>query len=1129
MSSSYKRTLELSGKKRAVLEALLHEQGIADTRAARIPRRAESGPAPLSFAQQRMWFLDQLEPESPLYNIHMGIELSGPLNVPVLQRSIAEIMRRHEVLRTTFAVIDDRPVQVINKNAIFKLPVQDLRHLDESQRQLRVSACATEDARRRFDLTKGPLLRANLLRLGESEHVLLLTIHHIISDGWSVGVFVRELAALYEAYIAGRPSPLPELSIQYADFANWQRDWLQGERLEEQLSYWRTQLADAPPLLELPTDRPRPPLQSFKGAHETLLVSESLSRSLKELSRREGATLFMTVLAAFSTVLYRYSGRGDILVGTPIANRNRAETESLIGFFVNTLIFRTRISDDMTFRELLSEVREVALEAYAHQDLPFEKLVEELQPERSLSHSPVFQVMFDLQNAPMHDLELHGLHLTPLPFDSLMAKFDLVMTVGETDGRLSGQLEYNTDLFDAATIRRMARHLEHLLEAAVSNPDEQVSRLRLLSDDERRQILFDWNDTQAESDSTLCIHELFEQQAAAQPEALAVVLADERITYRELNDRADALAHHLRTLGVGPESLVGVSFERSVEAVVAILGVLKAGAGYVPLASNQPAERLSFMLADGDVRLLIMQQSLVEKLPGGFEIIGEELFAGFASSLRLCVNRAVSRKDAEIAKDAKVDPANLAYVIYTSGSTGTPKGVLVSHRNLVHSTLARLRYYQEPVKSFLLLSPFAFDSSVAGVFWTLCQGGRLIIPEEDSHADPAYLAELIERHSVSHLLGLPALYDLILRHSSPGQLSSLRTVIVAGESCPPEVVQHHNVTLPHAALFNEYGPTEATVWSSVHRCDRSTDQRSVPIGRPVMNTQIYVLDAQLQPAPIGITGEVYIGGDGVARGYCNHPEQTAERFVPNPFSVRPGARLYRTGDLARFLADGNIEYVGRNDFQVKVRGYRIELGEIELALAQHPDVKEAAVLANEARLIAYVVLNEVGTAKQLREFLKERLPEYMVPSSFVLLDALPLTTTGKVDRKTLLKQIDVEAEENYVAPRTPLEKVLAGVFSEVLSRERVSVNDSFFDLGGHSLLATQVLSRVREAFQLEMPLRKLFKAPTVAGLATAILEDEAHRERVERTAELLLQLASLSDEEVDELMSHKEAQKAHNQ
>lgn len=1102
MSSSYKRTLELSGKKRAVLEALLREQGIGGAKAERIFRRTESGPAPLSFAQQRIWFLDQLEPESPLYNIHMGVELLGPLNVPVLQRSIAEILRRHDALRTTFAVIDDRPVQIINKNVVFKLPVHDLKELDENERRLRVNAWAEEDARRRFDLTKAPLLRANLLRLGETEHVLLLTIHHIISDGWSVGVFVRELAALYEAYTAGRPSPLPELSIQYADFAGWQRDWLQGERLEEQLSYWRTQLADVPPLLKLPTDRPRPPVQSYIGAHQTLLISQSLSRSLKEFSRREGATLFMTLLAAFSTLLYRYSGQRDILVGTPIANRNHAETENLIGFFVNTLVFRSRLSEQMAFRELLVRVREMALEAYAHQDLPFEKLVEELQPERSLSHSPVFQVMLDLQNEPMHDLELQGLRLTPLPFDSLMAKFDLVLTVGETDGRLSAQLEYNTDLFDAATVSQMARHLEQLLEAAVSDPDEQVSRLRLLSDGERQQILFEWNHTQAESESTLCVHELFEQQVEAKPEAVAVILKDERLTYRELNERANKLAHHLRRLGTGPESLVGVCLARSLEAVVAILGVLKAGGVYVPLDPSSPRERLSRMLSDAGAQIVITPEYL-ERNAGDIET--------------------------QIKTDLKttINSENLAYVIYTSGSTGTPKGVLISHRNLIHSTLARFRHYQEPLDSFLLLSPFAFDSSVAGLFWTLCGGGMLVIPDEESYQDPAHLVELIARHRVSHLLALPALYELILRHG--GELSSLRTVIVAGESCPPELVKRHAETLPRTSLFNEYGPTEATVWSSVHRCDWPMDQHSVPIGRPVANTQIYVLDSQLQPAPIGVTGEVYIGGDGVARGYLNHPDQAAERFIPHPFSAKPGARLYRTGDLARFLANGNIEYAGRNDFQVKIRGYRIELGEIELALAQHPQVKDAVVLAGE-RLTAYVVLNEAGTAtaKQLKEFLKERLPEYMLPSSFVMLDTLPLTTTGKVDRNALSNQINVETEETYLAPQTALEQVLAGIFSEVLRLERVGVNDSFFDLGGHSLLATQVLSRVREAFQLELPLRKLFKAPSVAGLAASILEDEARRERVERTAELLLKLANLSDEEVDDLISDKEAQKAQN-
>jgi amino acid adenylation domain-containing protein len=581
------------------------------------------------------------------------------------------------------------------------------------------------------------------------------------------------------------------------------------------------------------------------------------------------------------------------------------------------------------------------------------------------------------------------------------------------------------------------------------------------------------------------------------------------LTYRELNERANKLAHHLRRLGTGLESLVGVCLERSAEAVVAILGILKAGGAYLPLDPSYPRERLSWMLADAGVQIVITE----EYLERNADEIETQINADFKTT---------------------INSENLAYAIYTSGSTGTPKGVLVSHRNLVHSTFARFRYYQEPLDSFLLLPPFAFDSSVAGLFWTLCRGGMLVIPEEDSHQDPAYLAELIERHSISHLLGLPALYQLILREAPPRQLTSLRTVIVAGEPCPAELVQHHAETLPHAALFNEYGPTEATVWSSVYRFGPSVPFcGSVSIGRPVANTQIYVLDPQLQPVPIGVTGEVYIGGDGVARGYLNHSDQTAERFVPNAFSAKPGARCYRTGDLARFLADGNIEYIGRNDFQVKIRGYRIELSEIELALAQHPDVREAVVLAKtNERLTAYVVLKEISSAttKQLKDFLKERLPEYMLPTSFVVLDALPLTTTGKVDRNALpTDQIGVEANENYLAPRTALEQVLAGIFSEVLSLERVGVNDSFFDLGGHSLLATQVLSRVREAFQLELPLRKLFKAPSVAGLAASILEDEAKRERVERTAELLLKLATLSDEEVDDLLATKEHKKAQKQ
>src|SRR5215217_18556 len=579
MSSSSKMILELSGKKRAILEALLREQGISEAKSERILRRTQSGPARLSFSQQRLWFLDQLEPESPLYNIHVAVNVSGSLNVHVLHQSIGEILRRHEVLRTTFAVIDGRPVQVIDRTTTFKMPVSDMQGRDVSQ----LSTWAEEEARRAFNLTKGPLLRAKLLRLGENEHVLLLTMHHIVSDGWSMGVFVRELAALYEAYMAGRPSPLQELPIQYTDFAAWQRDWLQNEKLEEQLSYWKAQLADAPPLLELPTDRPRPPVQTHKGAHKDLTLSETLTRSLKDLTRREGVTLFMTLLAAFSTLLYRYSGQCDILVGTPIANRNRAETESLIGFFINTLILRTRFSEQMTFRALLGQVRETALEAYAHQDLPFEKLVEELQPERTLSHSPLFQVMFHLQNAVTESLSLSGLSMSPLEVETQTAKYDLLLTMAETEEGLAGRLNYNTDLFDAGTVTRMAKHFERLLEAAVSDPDEQVSRLRLLSDGEKNRLLFAWNDTRRDYGKDIPVHLAFVEQARRTPHAVAVRFEHDKLTYGELNRRANRLAHRLRQLGVGPEVPVGLLARRSVGMVVAMLGVLKAGGAYVPL------------------------------------------------------------------------------------------------------------------------------------------------------------------------------------------------------------------------------------------------------------------------------------------------------------------------------------------------------------------------------------------------------------------------------------------------------------------------------------------------------------------------------------------------------------------
>jgi len=1127
MSSSSKRTLELSVKRRAVLEALLREQGIGAANAERIPRREEGGPAPLSFAQQRLWFLNQLEPDSPLYNIHAAVSLSGPLNVPVLRRSMGEILRRHEALRTTFAVVDDRPVQIINEAAGFKLPVSDMQELDEGARWSSVSVRAEEEAHRPFDLTKGPLLRANLLRLGEAEHVLLLTIHHIVSDGWSIGGFVRELAALYEAYMTGRPSPLPALPIQYADFAAWQREWLQGDVLEEQLSYWKRQLADVPPLLELPTDRPRPPVQSYRGAHEALLLSESLSRSLKELSRREGATLFMTLLAAFSTLLHRYTNQEDILVGTPIANRNRSETESLIGFFVNTLVLRARVTDGVSFRELLRQIRETSLEAYAHQDLPFEKLVEELQPERALSHSPIFQMMLDLQNAPMRDMQLQGLRLTPLPFDSRMAKFDLTLTAGEEDGRLSGLLEYNTDLFDAATVVRMAGHFERLLEAAVSNPDEQVSRLRLLTEAERDRVLFEWNDTRRDYGKDSPIHLAFAEQAERTPEAVAIRFEQDGLTYRELNERANQIGRYLRELGVGPEVLVGILLERSTEMLVGLLGVLKAGGAYVPLDPTSPAGRLSLFIQDAGLSVVLTRQSLKESVPA-------------CDAKLICMDadwKAIAQESVENLEGG-VSVENLAYIVYTSGSTGRPKGVLVEHRQLSNYVRAvRERLALDACESFAMVQPLTVDSCVTAIYPPLLAGGCLHLISEERAADAQTLASYFREHQIDCLKIAPSHLAALHQASEPSELMPRERLIIGGEASRRDWGEQLR-ELARCSVFNHYGPTETTVGVTTYQLDESLDDVrgvTLPIGKPLPNVRAYVLDQHMQPVPQGVAGDLYIGGKCVARGYLDRPELTAAAFRPDPFGEDAGARLYRTGDLARYLADGQIEFLGRRDHQVKVRGFRIELGEIETALREHEGVRDCVVAARDgaqgdAYLTAYVVATQgrAPTGGELRAFLKEKLPEYMLPSVYLTLDKLPLTPHGKVDRRALPQPEGAarESDAPFVAPRNAVEEVLAEIFAEVLGVERVGAGDNFFELGGHSLLATQVASRVRKAFQPDLPLRKIFEAPTVGALAEFLTACEPSPGHLERTAETLRRIEGLSADDLEELLRRKRAKEA---
>jgi len=1061
-------------------------------------RAPRDGDLPLSFAQQRLWFLDRLEPGCAFYNIPAALRLRGRLDVQALRRSHSEIVRRHEALRTTFAERRGEPVQVIAAASELDLPVVDLGRLPAREREGEILRLARDEARAPFDLARGPLARTGLVRLSDDDHVLFLTTHHAVSDGWSMHVFLRELAHIYGAFRAGRPSSLAEPAVQYADYALWQRRWLQGDVLRGQLEYWKERLAGAPLVLDLPADRARPPIQTYRGARYSFALPPDQGKDLEEFGRREGVTLFMTLLAAFQSLLHRYTAQEEILVGTPIAGRSRVETEGMIGFFVNTLVLRGDLCGDPSFRALLRRTRDSALGSYAHQDLPFEKLVEALQPERDLGRAPLFQVMFALQ-PPSEDVPaLDGLTMQYMEIDTGTSQFDLTLSITDAGEGLAGSFEYSTDLFDEPRIRRMAGHLEVLLRAALDNPERRVSDLPILRLSERRTVLEEWSrgaggETRTEDPLIL---DRIEAQAARTAGTPAVVSGTGRLAYRELDRRANRLARHLRSLGVGPEVPVAICLERSLDLIVGILAVLKAGGAYVPLDPGYPRERLEFILRDTRAPILLTREPLL-------------------SSLRLRPPRAVCLDNADDAAaiaaagasplDRRPDRDDLAYVIYTSGSTGLPKGVLVTHGNLARSTAARLDMYRETIAGFLLLPPFAFDSSVAGIFWTLSSGGTLVVPPENVHEDPHRLLDLIRGEHVSHWLSVPSLYAYTLAQARPDDLASLRTVIVAGEVCPPELVAKHRGLLPEARLFNEYGPTEATVWCAAHECTTPArgvedGNHSVPIGRPIPGARLRVLDRKMEPAPIGVPGELYVGGAGVARGYLHRPDLTAEVFLPDPWSGERGARLYRTGDLGRFLPDGTLEFLGRTDHQIKLRGYRIEPGEIEAVLAQHLSIHESAVVVQEpspgdSRLVAFVVpeAGEVVLPGDLRSFLKQKLPVHMVPSSIVALDSLPRTPNGKVDRRALrvvrpggAGRDPARPATRAAAPRDDVERRLAALWEEVLNVRPIGVNESFFDLGGHSLLTVRLMARVESEFGRRLPLSTLFRGGTIAVLADAL-------------------------------------------
>jgi len=1098
------RRSELSPVKRALLERRLRgdaKGGVA--KGGSIPRRATNGPAPLSFAQRRLWFAQQLAPDSPLYHISLALRIQGPLDRHALERALNIIVARHESLRTRFICHDEEPVQVVAPSAALVLPPTELTGPAGTDQDSELLRLFKNEIGKAFDLSTDLPLRALLVKLGPAEHALLMTVHHIVSDGWSMGLLARELMAAYEASVAGKHAALSPLPIQYPDFAVWQRRWMQGDVLESQLEWWKRQIAGAPDLLELPADRPRPPVQSFRGHCRWKTFPQPLSDALKALSSREGTTLFMTLLAAFQTLVHRFTRQADVLIGTPVAGRNRSETEGLIGLFVNMLPLRSRHSGEPTFLEFLRRTRDETLEAFAHQDLPFEKLVEELRPERKPGYSPLIQVVFSLQNAPGHLLAPRGLAVTVIPereVDTGTAKFDLTFQMEDSEAGLGAVVEYNTDLFDETTIDRLLESFEVLLEGIVANPNQSVATLPFLAPAERQRLLVDWNETRTRYPRDKTIPELFAAQAARNPAAAAVIFEGQRLTYRQLDQRANQLGNLLRKLGVGPNVLVAVCLDRSAEMAVALLGILKAGGAYLSLDASYPRERLAFMLEDARATVLLTQQ----KLKGVFQ--ADEPAAPLKV---ICLDSDSAAVTDESTAPPDFDgqppgPTDLAYVSYTSGSTGQPKGVCIPHRAVVR-LLFNTDYLQLNASDTVAqISNCAFDASTFEIWGALLHGGRLVILPQQTVLSAQALAREIRDWRITAMFVTTALFNQLSREA-PEIFRPVRCLLFGGEAANPACVRDVLKNGPPSRLLHVYGPTEATTFTTRHEVrEVEADAASIPIGRPIANTELYVLDELRQPVPMGVTGELYIGGDGLARGYLNRPELTAERFVPHPFTNDVAARLYKTGDLVRYRADGNLEFVGRADGQVKLRGFRVELGEIETALNQHPGVRECAVAvfqdsSGDKRLAAYLVAKSASpTQEELRDFLRMKLPDYMVPSAFVFLSALPLNANGKVDRHALpAPEAARSGQKTFVAARNQMESQLIRIWEELLTVRPIGALDNFFDLGGHSLLAIRLLARIEKIFDKSIPVSAIFQSPTIAQLATILGERKAEHARPE--------------------------------
>ena len=1077
---------------------LLKRQGINLYGVAPIPARAPGEALALSYAQQRQWFLWQMDPQGSAYNIPVALRLKGDLDLQALQASFDALIARHETLRTTIHLDGDQPVQVIHPEAPFELVIETFKQIGADSTAA-LKAWVEQEVQQPFDLEQGPLLRVKLLRLAADDHVLVLTLHHIVSDGWSTPIMVDELVRFYEAARSGQALQLPALPVQYADYALWQRQWMEAGEREKQLGYWTARLGDEQPVLELPLDRPRGSVQSHAGARFDVTIAAALADALKLLAKRQGVTLFTLLLASFQALLHRYSGQNDLRVGVPIANRNRSEVEGLIGFFVNTQVLKAEFDLSTTFDELVEQVHQAGLGAQAHQDLPFEQLVEALQPERSLSHSPLFQVMHNhASEGRGQTRRLPGLTLEALDWEIHTTQFDLALNTIEHEHGIGAFLTYATALFDEATIAQLAGHWQDLLAAIVAQPQQRIAELPLLNATQQQQVLHDWNRTDADYPVEQCLQQLIEAQVAATPDAPALVFAEQTLSYRELNGRANQLAHKLREQGVGPDVLVGIAAERSVDMVIGLLGILKAGGAYVPLDPEYPAERLAYMMQDSGIGLLLTQAHLLAQLPvpEGVQPLLLEPLPGYS--------------EADLVHSTC--PGNLAYVIYTSGSTGRPKGAGNSHRALVNRLCWMQKAYGlDAGDTVLQKTPFSFDVSVWEFFWPLLVGARLAVAQPGEHRDPERLVEVIRQHAVTTLHFVPSMLQAFMGSAEVERCSGLKRVVCSGEALPAELAQQTLARLPGAQLYNLYGPTEAAIDVTHWTCRPGSDS-GVPIGRPIDNLKTHILGAGLQSVAPRAAGELYLGGVGLARGYHRRPALTAERFVPDPFdsTAQGGGRLYRTGDLARYRADGVIEYKGRLDHQVKIRGLRIELGEIETRLLEHPSVREAVVLDIDGpggkQLAGYLVVAGEAPAdpqqqnalrSDLREHLRLGLADYMVPTHLLFLERLPVTANGKLDRKALPKPDASVLQDSYVAPRSELEQQIATIWAEVLKLDQVGVTDNFFELGGDSIISIQVVSRARQAGIRFTP-KALFQHQTVQDLASVATRMEGSGPQIDQ-------------------------------